>query len=284
MKIRSIVKKLTAISSLFLIAIVVVQCRKSNRDSEVKNAAPVDNATAVSIFNNIFRTVHSLAWENSLLNGPQDSIQSNTSDNCIDSVLYAYNVVTFPNTVVLYYGTTASSCSGGYSTSGKLKAVFSGQYNTSGSVVTVSFSNYAVDSIAVSGTMTITNNGYNADNNYVFNISVANAKLEYDTINISWNCSRKYEWIFGDNTDVITDDKFIVSGTSSGRTSKGNEFDVEITEDLNYSTSCKWITQGIIEMDLGISLSPRTLDYGNGTCDENVTVTYKNTTYDLEMR
>ena len=267
-----------------MVTFFAFQCRKSNRDLETKNAAPVDNATAVSIFNNVFRTVHALAWENSLVNGPQDSIQSNTTDNCIDSTIIAYTSVTFPNIIVLDYGTTASSCSDGYSISGQVKTLFSDQYSTKGSVVTVTFSNYVVDSIAVSGTMTITNKGQNADSNYVFSIAVVDAKLEHDTINISWDCSRKYKWVSGDDTDLITDDEFEITGTAHGRTSNGNEFSVEITDDLTYLTSCKWITNGAIEIDLGPSLSPRVVDYGSGVCDESATVLYKNTTYDLVMR
>ncbi|MBT6746267.1 MAG: hypothetical protein HOB26_06905 [Flavobacteriales bacterium] len=284
MNTRSIFSIVTFISLLVLVSIFSSQCRKSNRALEVKNAAPIDNATAVNIFNNVFKTVHALAWENSLLNGPQDTIQSNATDNCIDSVLFSNSTDTFPSTVVIDYGTSASSCAGSYNTSGMLRAVFSGLYAVSGTVVTITFSNYEVDSIVVSGTMTIRNKGYNIDNNYIFNIAVENAKIEYDSINISWNCTRKYEWISGDITDDISDDKFEISGTSNGRTSNGNEFDVEIADNLLYSMNCNWITQGSIDMDLGTSLSPRIVDYGSGTCDENATVSYKNTTYELEMR
>ena len=284
MKTRSIFSVIIFIIYLSLVSILASQCRKSNRGLEVKNAAPIDNATAVNVFNNVFKAVHSLAWESSLLNGQQDTIQSNSNDNCIDSVFFSNNTDTFPNTVVIDYGISASSCTGSYNTRGMLRSVFSGQYGVSGTVVAIAFSNYEVDSLVVSGTMTITNQGYNTDSNYVFNISVSNAKIEFDSINIAWNCSRKYEWISGDTTDNIADDKFEVSGTSNGRTSNGNEFDVEIVNNLVYSMNCNWISQGIIDLDLGVSLSPRTVDYGSGTCDADAKVSYKNITYELEMR
>ena len=127
--------------------------------------------------------------------------------------------------------------------------------------------------------------GWNLNPLYDSNIiSESNAKIEHDSINISWNSSRIYEWISGDITDDISDDKFEISGTSNGRTSNGNEFDAEIVDNLLYSMNCNWISQGSIDMDLGTSLSPRIVDYGSGTCDENATVSYKNTTYELEMR
>lgn len=260
------------------------KCRKSDRDSEPKNAAPIDHTTAESIFNEVFRTVHTLAWENSLLNGPQDTIQSNSADNCIDTIMFAYTTVTFPNTVVMDYGVTESTCNGGYKTKGKLKATFSNVYKQSGSSVDVSFSNLYLDSIRVSGTMTITNNGYNTDSNYVFSIKVSDAILEHDTINVSWNSNRKYEWILGDETDLTSDDQFKISGSASGRTSNGNEFSVEILENLTYSMSCEWISEGEIEIDLGESLTPRILNYGSGSCDNEATVSYKGTSYELEMR
>lgn len=284
MNTRSKFSIVTFISLLVLVAVFASQCRKSNRALEVKNAAPIDNATAVNIFNNVFKTVHALAWENSLLNGIQDTIQANIIDNCIDSVLFSNSTVTFPNTVVIDFGSSASSCANSYYTSGMLRAVFSGQYDSSGTSVAITFSNYEVDSMSISGTMTIRNKGYNVDNNYIFNIAVENAKIEHDSINISWNSSRIYEWISGDITDDISDDKFEISGTSNGRTSNGNEFDAEIVDNLLYSMNCNWISQGSIDMDLGTSLSPRIVDYGSGTCDENATVSYKNTTYELEMR
>jgi hypothetical protein len=276
-------KKITGLIGIIVLSIMLTQCRQSSRGTEIRNAGPIDNATAETVFNEIFKTVHSLAWDNELLNGIQDSVVSNATESCVDSVIYGYSTITFPNTIVIDYG-LSSSCDGNYSKAGKVKVVFSDEYGASGSVATVTFSGFRMDSLAISGTLNISNNGFNSDSNLVFNIAVANAEIESDSVNLSWNCSRRYEWISGDNTDNISDDKFEISGAASGRTSDGNEFDVDIISNLKYSMDCQWISEGIVEMNLGSILAPRTIDYGSGSCDEEAVVTYKSTSYDLEMR
>lgn len=276
-------KKITGLIGIIVLSIMLTQCRQSSRGNESRNAGPIDNATAESVFNEVFRTVHGLAWDNELLNGVQDTVLSNAIESCVDSLIYSYSTVTFPNTVIIDYG-LSSTCGGDYNKAGKVKAVFSGEYGLSGSVTTVTFSGFRMDSMVVSGTLNISNNGFNSDSNRIFNIAVANAKIESDSLNISWNCSRRYEWIAGDNTDNIDDDKFEITGSASGRTSDGNEFDVDIVSNLKYAMDCKWIGEGTLEMDLGSILAPRTIDYGSGSCDENAVVTFKSTSFDLEMR
>lgn len=266
------------------ISFTLVQCRKSERNSEKINPAPANNATAMNTFNSVFKLIHAIAIEDSLVNGSQSSITAANINNCIDTLLYAQNTISYPNTVIIDYGTTNTQCSDGFSKRGKVNALVSGPYYSKGSSVTISFSGFHIDSLNISGSMSIINKGKNTNNNYVFGVVVTNATLsDGDTTDIIWNYSTNYEWLAGETSTTTTDDSFTISGSSNGRTSKGNFFDADITTPLVVDYSCRWVNEGLMEMDLGNILSLRTIDYGSGTCDDVATVTYQNTSYELKM-
>lgn len=86
------------------------------------------------------------------------------------------------------------------------------------------------------------------------------------------NMDMQYQLVEGSDTTDPSDDVYEVSGSSSGVTPDGVNYSMTIAEPLVFSLDCQWITKGVVifEMD---QLPITTIDYGDGTCDQEVVVT-----------
>jgi len=79
------------------------------------------------------------------------------------------------------------------------------------------------------------------------------------------------------------DDVFRLSGESSGTGREGKNYHSVITEPLIAPNACRWITKGVKEITVGEE-STAVLDYGDGTCDNQATVTRDGETVTITLR
>ena len=160
---------------------------------------------------------------------------------------------------------------------GILMISWTGKMMDSGTVKTITTQNYFVGDTPIAMhqfnlTKTLTNMGKNAGGNLHFAIVVTNATLTLDSgQQISWSANRDREWVQGDTT-TNSDDIFYTTGGSSGVDRNGEPFTVEITTAVRRNADCEWPVSGIKLITHG-SHPARTLDYGDGTCDNFATVT-----------
>ncbi len=80
-----------------------------------------------------------------------------------------------------------------------------------------------------------------------------------------------------------TDDVFRLTGESSGTGREGKSYHSVITEPLIAPNACRWITKGVKEITVGEE-STSVLDYGDGTCDNQATVTRDGETVTITLR
>lgn len=265
----------------FLLVLVGIisfsQCRKSDRNDEKVNPAPYENAFAAKTFNDVFKTIHHFAIDDSLLSSSNGN--TNSRDYCIESISYASIVKQYPNTVVLDFGNGTEKCSlDDKVRNGKWRIKFTGAYDDSASVATVTFTDYYVDSLKVTADMTITNRGrVGEDGDWLFKVVVKDGYVTGDTLDFYWDASRNYDWVSGSGSVATSDDKFEISGSSSGMTSKGNTYKSKINTALVQAFSCDYFESGI-ETLTPDNLSNRTIDYGTA-CSASVSVLYQNTEY-----
>jgi len=157
----------------------------------------------------------------------------------------------------------------------------------SGAVITVTTQNYFVGDTPtvmhqLQFTKTITNMGINAAGNMHFAIAVTDATLTLDSgQTVTWSANREREWVQGNPSDM-SDDVFYITGSSSGTDRNGEPFTVQITNALTKNADCDWIVSGTEVVTHGNN-SPRTLDYGNGDCDDIVTVTVNGNTFIMHI-
>ena len=83
--------------------------------------------------------------------------------------------------------------------------------------------------------------------------------------------------------DGITDDVYEITGSANDVIRSGNTFDIDITSALRVQLDCIWITEGVL------SLKPedydaRTLDYGDGTCDNKALLSTNRKDVEITLR
>ncbi|MES2567985.1 MAG: hypothetical protein V4565_14015 [Bacteroidota bacterium] len=190
-------------------------------------------------------------------------------------------------TITVNFGTTNCLCNDGRNRRGSIIISFTGKYRDSLTVITVAPQNYFVNDNQVTGSKTITNKGHNAAHHLVYEI---NANIQIIKASgagtISWQANRQREWITGENTMQWNDDIYSITGTASGSTSNGNSFSSNITSPLirNMSFGCRrHFTQGTLEHTPG-GKATRYIDFGNGACDDQATVTINGNTYTITLQ
>ncbi|MEO8087088.1 MAG: hypothetical protein ABI763_09725 [Bacteroidota bacterium] len=171
---------------------------------------------------------------------------------------------------------------------GLISVSFNGPYNNQGTVITISALDYFVGydstyATKVNGRRTVTNNGLNNAGHLNYSI-VANAIfVNYLSQQMIWNSSRNREWIAGDTTATRFDDEYLITGNANGTSFAGVNFSANVTQALHIKFPCRWIVEG------KFTLTPegkpdRILDYGNGACDGDATVTIGDKVYQVTLR
>jgi hypothetical protein len=77
--------------------------------------------------------------------------------------------------------------------------------------------------------------------------------------------------VAGQNTPQLSDDAYDITGSANGINRKGNAFTATITTALHVQAGCPYIESGVVEHT--VNNKTYTLDFGNGTCDNQATIT-----------
>ena len=189
-------------------------------------------------------------------------------------------------TITVNFGATNCICNDGRNRRGSIILSFNGKYRDSLTVITVNPVNYFVNDNQVSGTKTITNKGHNAANHLVYEISANMTIVKANGAGtISWSSVRQREWIAGETTLIWSDDIYSITGSASGTSASGNSFSSIITSPLirNMSLACrKHFIQGVLEHTPN-GKATRIINFGNGACDDQATVTINGNTYTITL-
>ena len=190
-----------------------------------------------------------------------------------------------PDTLTIDFGSSNIFCFGKLRR-GKMTAIRTAPYLQPASTTTISFDDYYVNNHKVEGSKTVTNNGVNSDGHLTFSIT---KDVEVSLTNgneISWTANRTRIWIAGENTPLnFTDDIYQIEGNSSGNHSSGGSFSVTITTPITFDMNC-WsdgacARVGGVTQVLPPNGNTRTIDYGNGTCNCNRTITVNGNSYNV---
>lgn len=266
---------IVAISAAF------VGCQKSERDLDTETLAARDNAIAYHIFDDAFREVHRFAMRDSLLNDTGIKIWY---DKCIKKATLSDTVAVFPLYLTLNFGNDTARCNDGFQRFGFIRATFTGKYLNKDTEIAISFDNYRKDDFYVSGEMLVKNLGLNGDGRRQYSVKVTDGLITSNNIRIDWQADHLMTWVAGSSTDgIIDDDIFEVTGSASGRNSRGNTFTngiyIAYTDDL----SCQWFKSGESELNVP-NLQTRYIKYGNdGTCDNRFTQWRDNSTFEVTI-
>jgi hypothetical protein len=253
-------------------------CKKDTTNKNTSVTWASDNALAEGVYGDV------KDWSDKAMAGAR--LKSTYSDTVYmgTCILATLDMSVFPYKLTLDFGPVNCTCDDGKIRRGKMFVTFNGDYWITGTVITYTFENFFVNDNQVLGTKTITNMGRNASNNLNWAIVVAGEIIKANNGGtIYWNSNTTLEWLSGEVTPWIWwDDVYQLTGSENGTGTDGKTFTCTITSPLKKKLNCKWLESGTME------IQPQdypliTLDFGNGTCDNQATATVNGTVYQITM-
>lgn len=198
-----------------------------------------------------------------------------------------HDTLSVPHVITIDFGSVNCLCSDGKYRRGQILVTYTGQYLEPGHTHSITFNNYFVNDNQVTGTKTVTNNGYNTANHLTFSVSVnGQLILANNAGTISWVSEREREWIEGDNTPEKSDDVFLLSGSATVTRLNGSTSTHTITTPLRMERSCqfRYPVSGVVLIER-TNRPDRTLDYSymNSQCDKVATVTINGVSYNISL-
>jgi archaellum component FlaF (FlaF/FlaG flagellin family) len=281
-----------SLSTLILSALLLSACKKDKEQVDNDTSSATDNSLAQQSFNDLgtmadeaIRNETSFIYK---LDNPNSVLST-----CATIDLASGRKVNFntdgKDTITVNFGSTNCLCNDGRYRRGTVQFVYTGPYRTPGTVITITPSNYFVNDHAVQGTKTVTNNG--SGNGYLLRHTiVVNGTITKPNNGgtITWNSNRTRDWVSGDTTLMWNDDVYHINGNANGTSANGTSFTSTIISPLvrkfdpTNPTCRKYFVQGTID-HIPSGKPTRTIDFGNGTCDNIGTVTVNGNVYTFQM-
>lgn len=276
----------------FIIAVfamsIIASCQKDNSAFNPDTTSATDNAIAEGESNKVIAVINTVA-ENYGLGKLAEGAETNEDSTFSPCATITVDTISSAKTMTIDFGPVPCQCVNWDNKfrQGKIIATWTGGYHEAGKVITVKTQDYFAGNSA--STMnkhdylkTITNEGLNANGNIHFSIVISNSTVTlYTGQTITWQSARDREWVEGSSTMWPFDDVFLITGGASGTDRNGNPFTVTITNPLKIQ-NCPWIVSGTVEITHG-NLPTKTLDYGDGSCDDKATVTINGNTYTINL-
>lgn len=262
---------------LSVIILLISSCRK-DRDNDRDWGAAMDNAMAESYFNDL-KSMADEAERGIML------MYRAANDTFVSGCATVIRDTTGPvKTITIDFGTVNCQCNDGKARRGKVIVSFNGYYRDSGTVITHTPDSYFVNDNQLLGSKTVTNKGRNGGGNLWFEVVVSGQVIKANNGGtVTWNSTRQREWIAGENTVLNwLDDVYLITGNASGVRSNGESFTASILIPLRIELSCRYIVKGSIQINPA-NHSSRLVDYGNGSCDNQATVTINGNTYNITL-
>lgn len=277
-------KLILAMFMLVAVSVLYTGCKKDedpepqNKENQNVNAAK-DDAIADKLFSELTDIT------DEAMRGQDKSYKDFVLDTIFmgPCVIVTIDTLAFPFTITIDFGPENCLCNDGKWRRGKILVEHDGPYWAVGTVITTTTDDYFVNNHQVLGTKIVTNQGLNTAGNPTWTVHVDGQVIKPDGGVISWIADRMREWAEGHDTPFIWwDDVYMISGTHNVVASNGNTLSATATQPLEFALNCYWIKSGVIEFQHS-ELPLIILDYGDGTCDDDATVTINGTTYNIKL-
>jgi hypothetical protein len=222
------------------------------------------------------------------LNGIMDGfvtlsgLKSASLGTCPSITLSAITVV--PLVITLDWGTGCTSAEDGITRSGKINISLSAVMNVVNSVATFTFRDFVSDGNKITGLHRITYKGPNPGNNWPrFNV-FTEAKIEFpDKKFITYRTEYIRLQSEGSSTATTVDDIWRIEGSATGKSKEGVAWTASYPSALVKKGSCKWFSSGTVLVTPQGDL-PRTINFGDGTCDNIATLKIGDKTTTIELK
>jgi hypothetical protein len=256
-------------------------CKKEKPDTETQSA--VDNSICEAEFGKSMTSVNGFAIKE---NGIKSMMDANSAMSGAPTITVdpADTLDGFPITMTIDYGPVSSPTTDavdGKPRSGQVVCVFSNNWHIVGSYVKVTLVNYKVGLASFScDSMRITHTAANAFSQQIFRGRCSDPAW---TNTLQWEGTRTFAQTGGASSPLNPmDDVYSLTGNASGVNREGKSYTMNISAPVVKRTSCSWIESGRVDITPE-GLAVRTVDYGNGTCDAQATLTINGNTFTFNM-
>jgi hypothetical protein len=284
MKKRSFI---SVLSIILFAAVTMIACEKNKSVEDIDLMTAEDDAIADLAYDDVFTEVDMVMNIVDGLGYTMSALKSEL-ETCPIISITAPTDNFWPREVVIDYG---DGCSHGKRTrKGKIIITVSGPMWEKGSSRTVELDKFYVNDHKVEGTRVVTNEGRWMEDEYegklYFSVVLTGGKVYVpdSDIVISKEVNRTRTFVEGEDTKWDRrDDIWYIDGIATGVNRKGIPFSREITNSLWKEIGCRFITKGTVL----ISAEGRPdviLDYGDGTCDPEATVTVGDESRTINLR
>lgn len=272
--------------------VILNSCKKKTEvDNETQSV--VDNALCEQQFMSIQPVVNDKGINEKGLSNRTSSVTceswnilgaiggTNTPNVALDTIVNATTGLfqNGPVTFEIDYGTTGCVGADGVYRTGKIQITTSSKWSKFNSSVTVNLINYKANLITYSGQIIISR-----PNATTITTQVINGHCTDGSWNIDWEGTKTLTQISGANTpNIHADDVFTITGNSSGKNREGRTFTTAITSPLVKKANCKYISSGTLELTPD-GFKTRTVDFGNGVCDDDATFTVNGQTVAFKLK
>jgi len=206
-----------------------------------------------------------------------------TLEFAADNVPVAIGVLPNPHGYIFINFGTGCTDPRGRVRKGTIKIEFKGRRFLPGSTVITTFLDYYVDGIKIEGTRSLTNTSANETAPVTFAITEDGKVTWPDGTFATRVATRTRTW---NRTVNPTGDSWTVTGSATGLNRRGREYTMTITKALVYKRECA-ITKKVFmavegTKELTCDGKKVTIDYGNGDCDNKVTITINGRSKEVE--
>ncbi len=277
---------ITGVFSLTLAALIFAGCSKTTTSTSTDTTAAQDDANASFTIQDSKNIADGAA---------KGQAQERMMSGC--ETLSGRDTLGSADTLIdMFFGNSDCICLDGRKRKGHIICYWpkTQHYTDSGASINMTFYNYAVNDIGVTGTRTIVNTGRNTQGSQSWNLS-ANLTLTYP------NNGGTATWVVTNRTNVLAQTGgvwyFQMTGAASGTSRKGATYSITVTSPLyvvvpswlipaNAGHDCSYIEYGQLTATVSSFSYPIYVSYGTtlGTCNNAATATINGVTFNFTQQ
>lgn len=254
--------------SLILLSIVFTACEKAEDANEVVSTKAVEEETVADILWNTIDADVDYVSDLMYTKGFKS-----VTDTCPMIIVEHPDSTYFPRTVTIDFGEGCETFHGRMK-KGKIIISISSPMHLEGSVRTVNLVDYYINEHHIEGTKTFSNKGFNDSGHMNWDVVLTGGKITFPDGTIATReMNHNRELIAGiDTPRYWWDDEWHIHGTASGVNINGVQYTNTISTPVYIKAVCRFPVSGTVEMEL-TDIGTVILDYGDGECDNEATLT-----------
>ncbi len=283
-------KKFLLSASIIFSSILILNSCKKKTEVDTETQSVVDNAICEQQFMAIAPVVNEKGINQAGIKKTAATCETwtilgaisgtNTPNVSLDTVVNANGFFqNGPVTFQIDYGTIGCVGFDGVYRTGKINITTAKKWSALNNQVTVDLVSFKANTVSYTGQITITK-----PDSITYTINVINGHCANGAWNIDYTGTKTVKQIGGYSTKIDESDDIIsITGSSSGKNREGRNFTSNITSPLIKKSNCKWITSGTLDLTPD-GFKTRTVDFGNGTCDDDATYSVNGQTISFKLK